>query len=1489
MLLLLLVTMLLVIFQYKPVQTWAAKKAAKYFSKELNTTVGIKSLYIKPFSSVVLEGFYVLDQQKDTLINTPKLTVDIDGFSVFSSIKNKTINISLIELDNGSFYLKKLKDHKTNLQFILDHFASKDTVKKAGKPWIVNLNKGVIKNLRFRYKDQLKNDNTKGVNFSDFDVYNFGVTVTGMDIKNHLFKGDIHNLTLREKSGFYIKNLTALTTIDTNQIEAKNMLIQTPNTVLRDYFRMRFKTMDDFSDFENKVRMDANLKSSKLSSKDIAYFAPLNKVSFDLGIDGQIKGLVNNLKTKGLTVTAGQATYIKGDFNLRGLPDFNNTFLELRFDQIATNKKDLDQLIARFTGNPKAKAPDVVGKFGNINFNGRFTGVPNDFVAYGTFKTKLGRFDPDINLKIDKNGNPSYSGKIETYNFDLGTLIDSKDLGRITVNANVKGSGDALNNLNAKVSAVIKNVDFKNYNYDNVTLNGSFAHKIASAKIKVNDKNIKLDLDGNMDLNPELPIYDFTANVENANLNKLKLLKDTITISANIKTRVSGSDLKNFEGELLLSPVRIIDPRNNYLVDSVYLTATGKGDSRAISIVSDVMDGSIKGSYDLATLPTYFTTIVKKYIPSLKTDNKEFKPQHFEFNLKIKNLDPLLAVFMPKLQVPEQGTFVGMFNSNAKTATLNGFIKKIKYDGITFHDLILDESTNDDYMGVNISLTRIDLTDKLYIKNIDITNFLKRDSLNFNIKLADKDATNQLDLYGLVQFGRDTTASLSLLPSDVILENQKWKIQDKVSIKLLDGKTEVSGFGLSNGQQLVKINGFISEDPKDELKVTFDNFNMNTIDQLTKTSGVDLKGTLNGDVLLTGVLKNPGVDAQLTIDSLKMNKTLIGNVKIASSLDNARKQANVKINILNRGLETLNISGAYLLGKEESDKLDFDIKMNQTEAIIIEPFVKGLISDIRGSLSTDLKVTGTVLKPELNGNLTLNNTRLTVDYLKTPYILNDRLEISNNIININELALTDTLGGKGTVNGSVNLNNLSNPTIDVTLDARNMMALNTEFKDNHLYYGKAYATGTFNFNGPIDNMNINIDAKTQAGTVFNIPLNTSATVGDYDFIKFVSHSDTAKVVDKKKAFNGVTLNFKLEADENTTVIITTDYGKLTGTGKTRDLNLKINSLGDFDMFGDFNITSGKFEFTAQNFISKNFTVKQGGYIHWTGSPSNAEINLNAIYEVRTDISNLYTAAGTTSPSGKKQVLVQAELVITKSLIHPVIDFDFTFPTEPSIKDDLATYLNDINNRNQQALSIIVRRNFAPGTGNSLSNEVLATASSAVSEFAFNKINGFISQSNIKNVDFTIRSFNDASASIRLFNERLRLNGSLYTNTGSGDLFNNTSSLLNSNFNNLTKDFEASYLIRPDGNLTARYSYRVLNTTTLSTYLGGLNAQYVNGLGLVYQRDFDTFGEFIRNLFRRGGNRRNNNTDGPPSANGVITVTPDSLKRTLPVTPKNADQ
>ena len=1485
MLVFLTLSILLLVFQYKPVQTWAARKGAAYLSEKLHTTVSIKSLYLEPFTSIVLEDFCVLDQKKDTLVSMSKLTVDINAFSLFRSIKQRTIDLKLVKLDNSSVYLKEYKDSTSNVKFIEDFFSSPDTSKSTGKPWNVIFGKVAVNNLRFRYKNYTVDTLIKGVNFDDVDIKKFSTVIDSMDVVHHLFKGYVHNLTLHEKSGAYIKNLTADATVDTNLILTKHLFLQTANSMVKDYFRMKFKSFDDFADIEDKVMMDADFKSSHVSSKDISFFTDgLEHVHFELGVDGKIHGMVRHLTAKNLLITGGQATYIRGDFSLRGLPDWDNTFLELKFDQLSTNKKDLDYLYSNFTGTKGAKVPDMIGKFGNINFTGRFTGLQNDFVAFGTFKTKLGRFDPDINLKIDKKGVPAYSGKISASNFDLGSLLDNDAIGRTTLSANVKGSGDELKNLTENLDAQIGYINYNGYDYHNLNVKGTFIKKIADAKISINDSNVKLNMAGTVDLNPTLTAYDFTADIKDAHLHTLKLLKDTITLTTVLKTKFSGNSLENLQGHIELTPIRIIDPRNNYLVDSIDLSAHGKGDNRILSLKSDIAEANIHGSFDLATLPSYFKLIAKKYIPSLNIAAVTPKPQHFEFNLGLKNMSPLLALFDPDLKIPDQGTFVGEFDSSNETATLNGYVKTIQYGTTVFHDLILDGSTTNGQLGLNISLSKINITDSLFIKNIDVSNALRRDSLNFNIKLADKDATNQLDLYGLVEFGRDTTAKLKLLPSDVILEHQDWKLTDQARIKFLDGKIQINGFQLSNGPQKVKINGLISSNPEDKLKLDFEKFNMTTFDQLTKVSGISLKGSLNGDVTFSSISNTPGIDAHLNIDSLNMNKTLVGDVKIESTLGNDRKEADVKMSINNNGTETMNVSGAYNLTKEaEANALDFKVKMDHVQTIIFDPFIRDLVSDPKGTVSSDLSLTGSVSKPQLNGTVTLDNTGVTVNYLKTAFTVSDKLTVTNSVIDVDGMVLKDAHGGTGEVKGKVDLNNLDNPDIEATVTAKNLLALNTTFKDNHLYYGKAYGTGTFAFNGPVNTMNINIKAHTLAGTVFNIPLNTSTTAGDYDFIRFVSHKDSTKAVAPKNAFDGVTLNLDLTVDEKTIVKITTDYGVLEGSGTTNNLNLNINSLGDFNMYGDFLISTGKFEFTAKNFISKNFTVNQGGTIRWTGDPSNADINLNAIYEVRTDISPLYQAAGLASPKGAENVLVQAELIITKSLLHPTIDFDFNFPTDPSIKDDLGTYLTDYNNRSQQALSIIVRRNFASGTPNSLTNQVFSTAGEAVSEFAFNKLNTFISQSNIKNFDLNLRSFNDASASLRLFNSRLVFNGSLFTTTGSNDLFNNSTqnSLFNSNFNSLTKDFEAQYLLRKSGDLTAKYSYRVLNTTTLNT-IDQLSVQYVNGVGLTYQRDFDTFGEFFRNLFRKNSGSKSKSkipTPIPPKTDTPTLTEPSPSSNT----------
>lgn len=1421
--------------QFKPVQTYVAKKAADYLSKELNTTVKVGGLYIRPFKSVVLEELLILDLQKDTLAHFPKFLVDINQFS----LKQRILDINTIQLNDGTFFLKDQKDGNSNLDFIIDYFdsgAPKTPSKK--KKFEILFNRVILNNLHFKYKNLKYNEKVDGVNFEDIDVTQMNGIFEELNTKGHLIQANIKNLTLREKSGFYLKNLSAFTTVDSNAIELKKLMLVTNKTRLTDYYQMRFNSYRDFKDYSSKVRMKANFINSHVSSSDVAFFAPaLKKMKLDIEIDGQITGLVNDLKAKKLSVKAGRATYIKGNFSMKGLPNWDETFMDMKIELAGTNKQDLDEILTDLTGKRVKSIPEIVNKFGNINFNGHFTGFQNDFIAYGEFKTKLGRLKSDVNMKIDRKGIPSYTGNVKTYDFHIGELINEKLLGRISSELYIKGRGTEVKDLSEELKGEISYLDFKGYRYRNIDINGTFEKKFFDGNLKINDKNVQLDFDGGVNLNPELPVFNFKANIRNARLKTLKLYKDSLKVDAIFSTNFSGTNLDNLQGNLLLQEITLNNLRGIYKIDSVYINAKGTGMDRSLSINSDILEAGIKGQYDLGTIASYFKTIGKTYIPSWKTDIVNYKTQVFDFRLRIKDFEPIAELISPGLEIDEQSLLVGAFDSRNNTATLGGVIKRLKFKGIVANNIIIDENTSEKQLTAIVSSDRIDINDSLYIKNVNISNILRNDSLALNVKLSNADDANQLDLNGLVEFMSDTT-KISILPSNLKINYQDWNIEEKVEIGFNKGKTKVSNFSLSSGTQELKLDGIISDNPSDIVTLALENFNLKTINPFFKASGITFAGIANGKTKIHSVLKSPLITDSLHIDSLSFNNTYIGSLTDTSSYNSTSKLANVYTKIVATNRETFNITGNLNAAEKQ---IDLNVKLDESELALLTPFVQKLVSNLKGKVSADLTVKGTFDEPLINGDIKLDKAQVTVNYLKTTYIIDDDVSVNNSAITLNDLVLKDLEGHTGTANGTVDLKNIDNPNIQVELEAKGLLALNTTSKDNAIYFGKAYGTGKFSFRGPTNDMFIDIDAKTEKGTVFSLPLNSSETVTDKDFITFVS-KDTTKVIKKQSSFEGLSMNFKLSVDPNTTVNIYTVLGKLSGTGNA-DLELNISKVGDFEMKGDYIIESGVFDFTAREVINKRFNIRQGGTIRWTGNPINAQINLKAIYMLRAALGDLYRAANRDASSNANQTAqTEVEMGLTGLLMKPDIKLDIFFPANPAIKDELQSYFNDGNNLNTQALSLIIQRRFAPGTGaENLSQQLGSVGTGTATDLIFNQLNNVLSSLNLNFVDINIRSFNEASASFKFLNDRVIVNAGITDISKSS--IDNTIGFRNE----IGREVEILGLIKKDGSLVGKVANKPPTIQSIFANPGINPYQNITSLGLIYNQQFDTFTELLQKI------------------------------------------
>src|SRR5690606_951917 len=111
----------------------------------------------------------------------------------------------------------------------------------------------------------------------------------------------------------------------------------------------------------------------------------------------------------------------------------------------------------------------------------------------------------------------------------------------------------------------------------------------------------------------------------------------------------TGTNLDNIQGDLMLQRIKTTTTDTSFVIDSIYLKAEGIGNDRLLALTSDIGDASIRGQYDLSTLPSAFKTVVKKYVPRIPLKIIPPKEQNFDFNIELKNFDHLSGLFIPEL------------------------------------------------------------------------------------------------------------------------------------------------------------------------------------------------------------------------------------------------------------------------------------------------------------------------------------------------------------------------------------------------------------------------------------------------------------------------------------------------------------------------------------------------------------------------------------------------------------------------------------------------------------------------------------------------------------------------------------------------------------------------------------------------------------------------------------------------------------------------
>ena len=1435
--LLLLVLVIAITLSLPFVQTKIAHYIADTLNTDFKTNISIERVAINAFGGVKLKKVLILDHHKKILvysdiINTDILSVTrlIDGDLIFGDVR----------LTGLIFNLKTYKgEGENNINVFIRLFES-GKPNKSKKRFLLTAKNAYISQGAFSAIDENKKT-PKIIDFKKLNTYISDFKIYGSEINTN-----IHRFSFLDHRGLYVSNLSSKFSYSKKQIKLEDLAITTKRSNLYGKAILNYK-VKDFLEFTDKVRFDVALDSASLASNDIRYFYNGLGKNQHFKIKTKIEGPLNNLNLKGLRLSDTNGSRIVGNINFRNLLGNKTQKFSMngKFDKLISSYDNLVVLLPNVLGK---KLPKELQRIGKFNIVGTAKVSTTDLETKFKIATDLGNGQIHLNMNnIDFIDKASYSGNIVLDNFNVGALLKRKDLGKTTLNLDVDGVGFSKKYLNTIIKGDIAKLDYNKYTYNNIVVNGNFKLPYYKGQVSINDPNLNLTFDGLVDLSKRENTYDFHINVENSDLRKLKFVKDSIsTFTGDAIVQVSGNSLQNLHGNIYIKDAVYQNPQSTYSFDEVTVNSSFDSDRlRTITINStDVVDGKIVGKFQFDQLDK----LVMNSVGSLYTNYKPHKVkkgQFLRFNLHVYN--KVVEMLYPDIKIDSSTVMRGKIDSDKQEFKFRFNSQKITASKNTFDNVRVSIDNKNPLYNAFVELDSIK-TPYYKVRDFSLINVTSKDTLfvrsEFKGGNKGEDYFN-LNLYHTIDKNKNNIVGIH--KSEMKFKDYLWYLNEdeeddnQVVFDKNFKNFTIDNIILSHEKQKIDLNGVIKGTDYKDVVLNFEDVDINKITPLNNKFVVN--GNLNGSI---NYKQNKNVyqpTASIEIDHLNLNKIDLGTLKFDISGDETFKKFTINSSIENNFSESFRAEGSFAIQNKETI-LDLKLKLDGFNLATLSTIGGNVLSNIRGSVSGNAAIVGNLKKPEINGRLYVEKAGMTVTYLNTDYELNNRtvVDLTDEKFLFRNNQLTDTkFGTKGLLNGSIEHKNFGDWKLDLTITSKRLLALDTKDSDDAAYFGTAFINGTASIKGPTESLFIKVDAKSEKGTEIKIPISNVQSVGEKSFIHFVTPKEKYNIangiVEKTKNYNGLELEFDFDItpDAEIEVILDRDSGHgMKGKGYG-SLLFKINTLGKFNMWGDFQAYEGTYNFKYGGLIDKKFAVRKGGSIIWEGNPMKAQLNLEAVYRT---IAN--PAVLLENSSFNKKVPVEVVIGLRGDLTSPEPNFDIQFPSVSSVlKSEIQYKLDDKDIRQTQALYLLSTGSFMSTDGFSqgdLSGTFAETASSLLGDIIKSdndKINvGF----NYVSADRRIGQEADgqvvATVSSQI-NERITINGKVGVPVGG------------INESAIVGDIEVQYRINEDG--TA--NLRLFNKENDISYVGqGIG--YTQGVGISYEVDFDTFSELVNKIFKK---------------------------------------
>ena len=1504
---LLLLVVVVPVTVYVVVSTpWAQEKirsiAVTELSEKLGTEVSIGKVLYHPFNTVQLESVSVNDDNGRCALSVGRVAARFELWHFLRSGKF-IFDYALLDALDARIY-RASPSAPLNIAGIIERLQSKDKTKPPTQ-FDLRISTVVVSNASLHYDvldqpatPQRFNPNHLAVTDLQLYAYLRNASPHGVDLL-------LDELSLREQSGFELTALTADVAATDSLIELRSLSASLPQSHLA--LQPISLRINGFSDIVPAARAAtlrlATAGDAYVSTADLAAFVPaLADVPRTAKVRCALTSAPDCITIDSLVISddLGSEIALEATVNQPFNADSLNAYVN-----VVNATVTADELRAVSAYLPR-NAATLLARLGTARLSATVTADMTHADATATVRAAGATVTVDAGATTaDCFRHFDFDATAAVDHLPVGTLMTVPDLGAVSLTIDADGSY-AGRATSAEVTAAVRDLTYRGYTYSDINIDGEFdgrMHQLA-ATIVSDDPNADFDLGFTLD-NTDVRRLNLALQLHRLDLNALQLSSSypDYALSGDVRLDAAMHDNDHIYGELAARDLqlRAADPERNSLAMRNFevTVAPNSPDSvtTAITIASDYLNGSITGQFTPSTLPAALSDMAAHVVPDLipydaaRHARVAASPNLFDIDLTLANVEDLCNFLHLPVQPIYPIDIRGSVDGAGGSALISIDAPYLRQgDNIIDSSMLaaaIDASTNTAtiYATTHTPTKKGPMNVVLGVRGADNT---FRTSIDWEIERA-------VPINGTINFattlsrsdGGEMCATTDFHPGQINFGDDIWHISPS-TVTWCDKTITVDDFAMHTETQHISIDGVGSASVDDVMNVELSNIHLISI---FETLGIDnalISGTATGSVQARALLSSIPVltTDNIHVDQVGYNYCTVGDADVRANWDNDNKAFYIDADIVNAQQQHSRIYGNIYAA---SSALDLNFEVTHAPVGFMLPFMSAFTSAIDGYVSGNAHLFGTFKDIDMEGDVFAEDLRLKIDFTNCWYSATDSIHVSPGRIRLDDIVIRDVDGHTAHLSGDLYHQYFHYPEFDFQItDARDFLCYNVSAKQSDLWYGTIYGNGTATVKGRPGVVEIGANMTTAPHSTFTFVLSDQLEAQEYSFINFrdATPRDTVpsvlavdnipqavkdyqqrmlrrNVVKPSDYVMDITVDVTPDAEM---IVVMDPIGgdriRAFGNGNIR---MAYNSAdNDVYLWGLYTLDHGKYNFTLQDIIIKDFTINKGSSIEFKGDPYSATLNIEAIYQLNANLSDLDESFTQDKDLNRTNVPVQAVMIVTDDMRQPDIRFDLKFPTlNADVYRKVRSIVSTDDMMNRQIIYLLaLNRFYTPDymAQTSRNNELFSVASSTISS-QLSSMLGKLSDNwsiapNLRSDqgDFSDLEV-DLALSSRLLNNRLLFNGN----------FGYRDKSLNSN--QFVGDFDIEYLLTPSGNWRLK-AYNRYNDQNY--YLR--TATTTQGIGIMFRHDFD-------NLFRRGRkpeeSDQSQRSDSIPSDSIINTNIPDS--------------